>query len=530
MKIISYTFIFILFINNIFSQSHQKSKVYDLVSGNEFAGDVIEYEQGYTLLTYGICEPGTNMSMKCVSILSLDKRGEILNRRLFKNEVGFAVASPLAIVNDTIYIFGINLFVNPYYWDIFKVDIKGNILERFQYRDFYEEKVFIRGGVAKGPFLYLTGGNSGNEIMVIKMDKKGNKIKEKRFLDIINNNHYNKVYDIIKLTDGNFAISVLTSHNGRLFPTLIKFNEELDVIWSRRYVSTRAPILNEPDITAIENGGVVLAWGLDTRDIEKEIGDKFNIVGRKPPTIHKIDGDGKMIWSDTMWTYEPRWQYSAAKKNIKMLKTAKNGDIIGAGKCQGRYHGLSSVDGMAWIFRYDTNGKLLWEKIYEDRNIRSEDSGFFDVVEANNGDIVCTGKLNNEDNWDGNADLLWLLRVDSVGCFESDCGVFEDTIQIVYVESELVTDVDEIDNVVLKQDILLLYPNPTNDFLKINILNINYQNEYKVTIYNTLGKKVLSKKMYLDKKIDIAKFDKGIYILEVKNNKQRVGIGKFILE
>ena len=52
-----------------------------------------------------------------------------------------------------------------------------------------------------------------------------------------------------------------------------------------------------------------------------------------------------------------------------------------------------------------------------------------------------------------------------------------------------------------------LYPNPTNDFINID----THLNEYKIEIYDLLGKKVHSS----DKKslIDVRHIDNGMYLL-----------------
>ncbi len=82
-----------------------------------------------------------------------------------------------------------------------------------------------------------------------------------------------------------------------------------------------------------------------------------------------------------------------------------------------------------------------------------------------------------------------------------------------FVETEnqcdLFTQVEEISNL---SDILI-YPNPTKNYF---IIDTKYQiNE--INIYNQLGELILNKTN--TKKVDLSKFEKGIYIVKIKTNK-----------
>ena len=57
--------------------------------------------------------------------------------------------------------------------------------------------------------------------------------------------------------------------------------------------------------------------------------------------------------------------------------------------------------------------------------------------------------------------------------------------------------------------LISVYPNPTS-----SILNINFDGELKMTVFNMLGQQLLETN---NKQIDISGFDQGTYILIVQN-------------
>lgn len=68
----------------------------------------------------------------------------------------------------------------------------------------------------------------------------------------------------------------------------------------------------------------------------------------------------------------------------------------------------------------------------------------------------------------------------------------------------------EIDNV-------LIFPNPVNDFLSIDVENVNNES-YNVEIFNTLGQQLLIiNSLDVKEQIDVSKFQKGLYYIKVSS-------------
>lgn len=64
-----------------------------------------------------------------------------------------------------------------------------------------------------------------------------------------------------------------------------------------------------------------------------------------------------------------------------------------------------------------------------------------------------------------------------------------------------------------------IFPNPTSDFISIeDKAGVVHQ----ITFYNVLGKEVISYNSTVDKKFDIMNFQKGIYLLQLKDQEGQI--------
>lgn len=519
---------------NLYSQP--LSRVYNIINGNEFGTEILVGDEGYFVLTKGICDPGSGHSKLCLPFLSLNNNGENNNNFIFVNRMRVSSPRQLQIINDTIYVFGYNDFVVPWEWIIFKTNMKGDSLGKIVYSDFKESKVVGRGLSYSGEYLYLIGNtwdtDTKGQLIVVKMDKQGNVIKKERFLNVTKSDYNYQMRAIVALDDGNFVLVYSYIYDRGSIPGIIKFDKDLNYIWHKEF-NHNSNDHSHPGITALQGGSVLVNWGIYVPEVIEDWKKKYGRFGTTPNTLYKIDKDGNTIWSDTMWTLIPESHNPAPIGPIYMMEQTKNGDIIGVGKYK-IYK--SPLKQRAWIFKYSADGELLWQKMYEDKNFNVSYSRFSDIMEAPNGDIVCTGQMSDDDAWGGDADYTWVLRVDSDGCFESGCGV-EDTVQLVYTESELITDTDEISIAENNTDELYIYPNPAQDKIKIVIGNkSNLQTStigVKWSIFDFVGREIMTGSA--DSRYDfsisgLSGLKSGVYFLKVEDKYGTINIGKFVIE
>lgn len=542
--------IYKLFITSIFitfsaqfalSQSTTFSKVIDRINGNEFGDELLLMKDRYVIQCRGVIDPQIEDSKFIDYLLVL---------HLSKDEIGFmnfweylwsGSSNPFCTINDTIYLFGDSKSI-PYFWNIYTFNIDGESLDILLYDELTENQVFAEGIQVKGDFFYLAGRTWGKDswttdedLMIIKTDKQGNKIREERFWDIARPDMQNVIWDFKKTQDGNFALSFTgldkDKEGSYKIAKLIKFNENLDTIWSKALNRHHGLAgFSYPRLAPTEDRGIVMTWSLFKRDIKEELGEDYSKFADFPPTIYKFDSLGNTIWADTMWTYQNGEVYPPQKSINKLINTKDDG-VVGVGDYQNRY---PIKNRLPWIFKYSKDGELLWEKVYKDVNYESDYSFLLDVKIADNGDIVCVGALEDKNGEFNNNSYTWLLRVDSMGCFEPGCCQL-DTIQMIEVDSVFVPDTLDVE-----KNGVTIYPNPTSDVLTVllpKVCSAQYSGEntgISYTIRNISGimfkeGKIGQRAVSFD--INVKDMPNGIYFLEVRDKGRDMhSLKKFVVE
>ena len=80
-----------------------------------------------------------------------------------------------------------------------------------------------------------------------------------------------------------------------------------------------------------------------------------------------------------------------------------------------------------------------------------------------------------------------------------------------------------INEVKLNNSILKIYPNPANDFINIQIDNINLSEPLTLEVYDVTGKKVfISSLTQMQNKLNISDWAKGMYMIEISQNKNSI--------
>lgn len=130
------------------------------------------------------------------------------------------------------------------------------------------------------------------------------------------------------------------------------------------------------------------------------------------------------------------------------IKT-KDGNIIASGQANSLLSPNIGIDG-GCIFKFNLNGDSIWSRYYYVYPEQFQ-SFLLDVDTTAEGGYIFVGSL-----W-GNTQELWVLKVDSTGCIETDtCGV----LQVVSNDKPY------------SAEQLLVYPNPSSGVFTINIPEI----------------------------------------------------------
>ncbi len=462
------------------------SMVVDVIPHNEWISSIICVDDDYFLNIRGICSLTPSID-HCFGVINVSNKGEQEYFHIFPDGRQNFALKETTIFNDTIYILSNDYLSDEVEWNIFLTNVLGDSLGFWEYSHFGGNTI-LYSIIVDSSSIFLHGYNKKEneygKMFVLRLDKNGN-IQKMDFLNrftVINSNNIPSA--IIQTSDGNFVITnryqfynPQTFHSDYLVG-LCKFDRDFNIIWSQ-YLPPRGDHFYNIDaqVTETNDGELVLSTGLYVVDSISDKPDYYLKRGYWPVMMYKFDRNGNVEWVDTLYTYTIEGTYGAPRKRVNNLITARNGDVIGIGTYS---HPLTKPYEWGWLFRYSPDGELLWEHYYEEKDNPGM-TFFSDVVEDEKGNIIIVGKVENENqtgNYNGHG---WLLRVDSMGCFEPGCHT--DSL------SKVITPVEEVSFASASRKILF-FPNPANRDINVLIPDIWLDEKWFWEIYEINGRKV----------------------------------------
>jgi len=143
--------------------------------------------------------------------------------------------------------------------------------------------------------------------------------------------------------------------------------------WEQRYVSGKNRSDSVQALAACPDGGFVAVGMTELMQPKKDSDVAF---------IAKYTADGKQVWRNT--SAEPRTNaYSS-------VAVASDGSIFVVGNAHSPQHIVGLPDGVydAGIAKYDSDGKLLWQKVFSSKK---GDDEFIGVAATRDGGVVVVG-------------------------------------------------------------------------------------------------------------------------------------------
>ncbi|MBK7096342.1 MAG: T9SS type A sorting domain-containing protein [Saprospiraceae bacterium] len=521
------TFIF-LFSSFCFSQNYY-SKVYNFLNGNEYGTKLRIRKDTVFIMAIGICDPGTDQSRSCHYLISVTE--DKVKTYMFDNRLKIAPANGSFIQNDTIFIFGIDYRDHPATNKIVVMKTNFNADSLGQLTYLIKENTYTSSEsiLVKGDYIFLNG-NIDNEkgdrsLYVLKMDKSGKVLRDERFPDFVHPPKYkleNMSRNLVETTDGNLAILSFYYKDDMNFVGVCKFDDDFFTIWQMYLpVFGSAGLLQNPwpFMTATMDNGLVVSKEINLRDSlywPAPNPDKYKGKEETAVTLTKLDIDGNMAWSDTLFTNVYEGKSFGPYKTIKKLYTCNNGDILCIGDLNCR---ICDLDNQAWLARYSNDGKMKWEHVYSFPDIAPSGSGtfFMDAKEAENGDIICTGSIDDVNAWHNDKQYTWLLRLDSIGCYDPGCTLSATLDEIIITANEEI-----IINVSGK---VVVYPNPAQEVINISVPE--GFNAEEIEVLDILGQRIMDLGQEYEE-IDISHMEPGLYFIVMKNKDGRMMSSKFV--
>ena len=246
--------------------------------------------------------------------------------------------------------------------------------------------------------------NSQNGIYVARIDTLGKVIQESFFID---EDEYvpDNQYEILKVENG-FIITAITFYNNA--GLLLKINDELDLIWKRKYN------YNHLKYSGTRNYNVIDIDDYYILSLKTLKSSGYHVI-----TILKVNQSGELIWEKDYGTL--------GNDEVGYFSPSSTDDeIIIYG---GRQRNFYSASGSSWgmIYAIDTSGMVIWE--HEDEPIGNQQYEPYEYVirDDEGGWVVSQPKIhrpvkNSESTWseqsrirklDDDFNVVWSLNLEN---------------------------------------------------------------------------------------------------------------------
>lgn len=496
---------------NSIAQDGYWNKRFDFAGGNEWGGTLKVFEDQLIIAVNALCDQNTRI---CTGLISVDTSGGLNWKSVLFDSLSYNYVESIHFVGDTIYA-NMNYRLNDsLQFTVLRFDPdSGQIIDRFNYfKDTlipgsyaargisgYEGRIFVE-------FAVITDGSVSGRHWIRAYDLSWNELWEVSIPNTFNNPAWS---DIEATPDGGMVVAYTSwqSGTGDRLGTIEKYDSTGDMEWQ-----TNLPYLGDfQDWMRIDlhpDGGYVGFWWYDTFAIQ---------LNPQPNIVFKLDQGGEIEWQKVEDFYEIFFLWD--------LFSAQNGDIIACGTA--RYWPVGPPQGPeyegAFLVRYNKDGERLWDrKILMDSSVTW--NALYGGAELLNGDLVFTGEIC--DTLFGTPDdptpcNVWVIKVDSNGCFEPDCGEFQ---HLTATKDFLVK---------VQKDIFAVFPNPTSDEISIAARlgdDIPYGN-YSMHLYDMYGRLSFIQEFdpNLINQFDISQYVGGMYYLVILRDGHAIQAEKVII-
>ncbi|MBK8562900.1 MAG: T9SS type A sorting domain-containing protein [Saprospiraceae bacterium] len=303
---------------------------------------------------------------------------------------------------------------------------------------------------------------------------------------------------ILLMPDGDLVISYITEETllgGPAMSVARIDRQQGQVRWERRFGEYDGyHDLLHTGLVALDNGGFLVSW------------QRFNMT---PHSFYQVS----LTWLDSTGNItKQEFMHDFVTFHINDLIKTTKGTIVGVGDLDlYDYPGLGRLGG--WVFEMTQDGEMLWERYIQDISLPDKMSYFNNVIENDSGGITISGAILTPVGYD-----IWLLQLDSMGCFEPGCTGEVQVVGGVYSSTP------EPKRMELK-----LYPNPVlGERLFIDLpVSMEQEPSTEVVLFDMLGRAI--RKEPLSRAVDVSGLEKGTYFLKIKQDGAMLDwVGKFL--
>ncbi|MDZ4846550.1 MAG: T9SS type A sorting domain-containing protein [Chitinophagales bacterium] len=450
-----------------------------------------------------------------MKIQKTDTEGNLLWKTVY-SQTGKSISSglfgPLEKINDSYWLCGgiydtATQLSNSF---LCRIDTAGNVFwtDSFGVSNKYEtayhgSKTNDNGYIMIGES--YTPGVTNPDYYVIKTDTSGALQWEKTY----GGTGDNAGYTIHQTLDNGFIMAGGSSDFGigEYSGWVVKTDSLGEIEWDEAYGTSGSDGLGR--VSPSQDSGY-FHWGyLDT--VVSNVNFRYVVV------IIKLNETGEVQWR-TFFNYRDM-------HSIKQVRELSDGSIVAIGEVQ-----VGSADSSAaWIAKLNAGGEILWERYYLNDFYSgitwSKHASFFgDFQQTPDGGFAIAGALWKAEETRPNARYphVWLVKLDSLGCLENNCGLLLDIQEIQSAKSSAT---------------IVAYPNPfsTQTLISIKTNSAEYANEkIEFQLFDVSGRLVqasshtLNQYGYCEFYVERGHYPADIYFYQVTTQKAVLGKGKIV--
>lgn len=464
------------------------SKRYDLQQGNENATQIIPMTDGLLVHVSGLCDQNKRF---CGGLIKLDFEGNLIWKSIYWDTLETNTFGAVAIIDDTIFVNVSYYYVDSLYYSILAYDLQGNYLSRRDY-GFPSTKNWARNISANEERIYVV--YQYRDLTTLKYrgrlrayDRKWAFLWEREFPGA--HNHCS-VSHVTAMPDGGAALAYTGVEGYDRRAVVVRYDKEGDVLWTSPF-----PKAYEANLVRIEpypDGGLVGIWNIDTF-----------VLGYSPypQMAFKMDATGQIEWAKFEIT-----QYS---QHYYHVFVAKNGDIVVSGQDDNSSVTLPIGTVMTgYVRRLRPDGELLWERRIMDFSQGDHKNYLYSGAELGNGDLVFAGEIADSLPDDPYPYNVWVVRLDSMGCFTPGCET-----------EQILTSIHSVPNARNIAGPFVAFPSPFSEQITIGgrLGAVIPSGKYRISVFDQLGRIVEERPMdpQLITELDASAWLPGIYLLRI---------------
>jgi len=199
-------------------------------------------------------------------------------------------------------------------------------------------------------------------------------------------------------------------------------------------------------------------------------------------SLIKLDTNFSIIW-------QKNYGIPSIYTGMGSISEASNGDILGT----------ISNNNLIGLYRFSADGDSIWKRYYSPPSSTTKNILYTVQQTKDNGFIMAGVVYNNAPQ------QIWVVKVDSCGCDTAGCNC----------NNNFISKTNDINE-------LLLYPNPANNKLFININNEKKIKTNRLQIFDLYGREIKNLKITGNKYcLNISGLNKGMYLIKIGDKVKR---------